>query len=84
MGAYQSSELKVLDLDKGVVVKTISKAHQEHLESGINCFYSFIGNPKFVLVKTSKRLTLIDTTTFAATKLAESLFDDNGCSSSVI
>ena len=56
-----------------MVTKTITNPSND---GWYHCFQSFIGNPNLILVKDNKALTLIDRTTLAATKLVDSVYDN--------
>ena len=81
MGVAGNTEIKVLDLEKGVVTKTITNPYKD---GGYNSFQSLIGNPNLILVKDNKGLTLINSTTLTATKLVDSIYKTSTLKNSII
>ena len=74
VGVTDDPEIKILDLDYGVVTKTISNPSKD---DSYHCFQRLIGHPSYVLIKDSQALTLMDTNTLTATKLVDSCYDNN-------
>ena len=81
VGVSNNTEMKVLDLAKGVVTKTIPNPSNNGV---YNSFQSLIGNPNLVLVKDNKALTLINTSTLTATKLVDSVYDTSNNKNSMV
>ena len=72
VGVWKNPWIKVLDLAKGGVTKTIPNPSKNGC---YNIFQGLIENPNLVLVKDTKALNLINTTTLTATKLVDSVYD---------
>ena len=81
VGVFTNPEIKVLDLAKGVVTKTIPNSSKD---GDYNSFQSLIGNPNLVLVKDKIALTLINTTTLTAIKLVDSVYDNCSLKNSMV